>query len=152
MGSFLFVDEDYRKTGVGSQLMEEAAIFLKRNGRKHMFFASYAPNYIMPGIDEDAYPEAYQFLKMQGFTKLYSPIAMDRNIIDFKISKDIEELIKQRETEGYSFSLAKDKDLYEVIQFANIKFNPVIGDVQSGKGYCKVCQWNIFWWLEMVIK
>lgn len=121
---FFFVDKDVRKSGVGAKLMEEAFNFLKEDGRKTVFFASYAPNYIMPGIDEEAYPEAYQFLQAEGFSKLYSPVAMDRNLVDFRISENTKDLIKQRENEGYSFSLAEDKDLYEVIQFANLKFNP----------------------------
>ncbi|PAV30974.1 GNAT family N-acetyltransferase [Virgibacillus profundi] len=122
--SFFFVAEKYRKTGVGEQLIKEATEFLKDNGRKYVFFASYAPNYIMPGIDETAYPEAHQFLLNQGFTKLYSPIAMDRNLVDFQLDEDIRQLVTQREKEGYSFRRAKDKDLYEVIQFANLQFNP----------------------------
>ncbi len=121
---FFFVDKSHERAGVGAQLMKEASEFLKENNRKHVFFSSYAPNYIMPGIDEDAYPAAYQFLQAQGFTKLYSPIAMDRNLVDFKLSDEIKELVKQREEEGYTFTKAKDKDLYEVIQFANLKFNP----------------------------
>ncbi|MCC3356342.1 GNAT family N-acetyltransferase [Bacillus sp. REN16] len=121
---FFFVDKNHQRSGVGAQLMLEAVEFLKENNRKHVFFSSYAPNYIMPGIDEDAYPEAFQFLQAQGFTKLYSPIAMDRNLVDFKLSDEIKELVKQREEEGYTFTKAEDKDLYEVIQFANLKFNP----------------------------
>lgn len=121
---FFFVDKSYHRSGVGARLMEEAIQFLKENNRKHVFFSSYAPNYIMPGIDEDAYPEAYQFLQAQGFTKLYSPIAMDRNLVDYKLTDDIKELVKQREDEGYTFTKAEDKDLYDVIQFANLKFNP----------------------------
>lgn len=121
---FFFVDEAVRREGVGATLMNAAIDFLGKNGRKEVFFASYAPNYIMPGIDEAAYPEAYQFLSEQGFTKLYSPIAMDRNLVDFKLTDDIKELVRQRETEGYTFTQAKDKDLYEVIQFANNVFNP----------------------------
>lgn len=121
---FFFVAEAHRKSGVGRQLMKEAETFLREQGRKHVFFASYAPNYIMPGLDEDAYPEAYQFLLSGGYEKLYSPIAMDRNLVDFQLSEEIKTLVKERETEGYTFTQAEDKDLYEVIQFANIKFNP----------------------------
>lgn len=121
---FFFVDAAYRKSGVGNRLMNEATDFLKRKGRKHVLFAAYAPNYIMPGIDEEAYPEAYEFLLSEGFNKLYSPVAMDRNIVDFKLSDDIKELLKQREMDGYTFTLAEDKDLYEVIHFANTVFNP----------------------------
>lgn len=121
---FFFVAEEYHGSGVGAQLMQEAVEFLKDNGRKNIFFASYAPNYIVPGIDEDAYPDAYQFLLAQGFDKLYSPIAMDLNLVDFQLSSEIKQLVKERESEGFSFSLAEDKDLYEVIQFANDTFNP----------------------------
>ncbi|MBS4207912.1 GNAT family N-acetyltransferase [Bacillus sp. FJAT-50079] len=121
---FFFVDETYQGDGIGGKLLQEAIDFLKINGRKYVFFASYAPNYIMPGIDEEAYPEAYQFLLSQGFDKLYSPIAMDRNLVTFKLADEIKDLIKQREIEGYSFTLAEDKDLYDVIQFANHTFNP----------------------------
>ncbi|WP_062350174.1 GNAT family N-acetyltransferase [Bacillus kwashiorkori] len=121
---FFFVHPDYRRSGVGGRLMEEAIGFLKEAGRKHVFFSSYAPNYIMPGIDEEAYPSGYQFLLAQGFTKLYSPIAMDRNIVGYQMPEAVKELIKQREAEGYTFRTAEDCDLYDVIKFANEVFNP----------------------------
>src|SRR5699024_2198201 len=97
--TFFFVAKEYRKKSVGSQLMQEVKSFLKEHGRKHVFFASYAPNYVMPGIDEDAYPDAYQFLLKQGFDKLYSPIAMDRNLVNFKLTDEIKDLVSQRESE-----------------------------------------------------
>ncbi|MUK89017.1 GNAT family N-acetyltransferase [Ornithinibacillus sp. L9] len=121
---FFFVNEAYRKLGVGAQLINEAIEFLKNHGRKKVFFASYAPNYILPGIDEDNYSEGYRFLLDQGFKKLYSPVAMDRSLVDFKRSQDIINLKKEREQEGYRIAMAEDKDLFEVIQFANTKFNP----------------------------
>lgn len=121
---FFFVAESYRRQGVGKRLFSDAEAFLKAQGRSQVFFASYAPNYIMPGLDEAAYPEAYQFLLAQDYQKLYSPVAMDRNLVDFRMSDEIEALIEQREREGYTFSQAQDKDLYDVIQFANHVFNP----------------------------
>ena len=121
---FFFIHTKYRRNGVGKQLLHEAVEFLKSAGRVNVFFSSYAPNYILPGIDEDTYPEAYEFLQSQGFQKLYSPIAMDRNLVGFQLPQEVKELKLQRESEGYSFSTAKDKDLYEVIKFANEKFNP----------------------------
>ncbi|KAF0818617.1 Acetyltransferase [Bacillus sp. ZZV12-4809] len=121
---FFFVHPDYRRSGVGKELMEAAVRFLKENGRTNVFFASYAPNYILPGIDEENYPEAFEFLQKQGFQKLYSPVAMDRNLVGFQVPQAVNALKNQREEEGYTFNEAKDKDLYEVIQFANIKFNP----------------------------
>lgn len=121
---FFFVDKTERNSGVGKQLMKEALDFLKGEGRTTVFFSSYAPNYILPGIDEDTYPEAYYFLQALGFQKLYSPIAMDRSLVGYHVPDDVKQVKEARELEGYSFSLAQDKDLYEVILFANEKFNP----------------------------
>lgn len=121
---FFFVDKAHRNSGIGSHLIKEAIEFLKSNGRENVFFASYAPNYILPGIDENAYPNAYQFLQAQDFKNLYSPIAMDRRLVDFELTSDIVELKGKREAEGYSFQTATDGDLYELIQFATHTFNP----------------------------
>lgn len=121
---FFFVDGAYRRSGVGNQLMTEAIDFLKNHGAKNVLFSPYAPNYIMPGIDEDAYPEGYAFLQSQGFNKQYSPVAMDRNLVDFKLSDEVKALVEEREKDGYEFRTARDEDLYEVIQFANTVFNP----------------------------
>ncbi|MBO1005895.1 GNAT family N-acetyltransferase [Pseudogracilibacillus auburnensis] len=121
---FFFVGEEHRSKGIGKRLMEEAVVFLKATGRIHIFFSSYAPNYILPGIDEETYPQSYEFLQKQGFAKLYSPIAMDRSLVSYQVPADVIELKNERVAEGYTFSTAVDGDLYEVIQFANEKFNP----------------------------
>ncbi|WP_221568409.1 GNAT family N-acetyltransferase [Alkalihalobacillus sp. TS-13] len=121
---FFFVHADYRKAGVGEKMMEEAVVFLSEEGRGHVFFASYAPNYILPGIDEETYPEGYSFLQKQGFEKQYTAVAMDRNLVGYRMPDDVAALKAARAKEDYFFSKAEDKDLYEVIQFANEKFNP----------------------------
>lgn len=121
---FFFVAPDERKSGIGTKLMESALEFLKKAGRKQAFFASYAPNYILPGIDETAYPSGYEYLEALGFEKLYSPIAMKLNLVGYTPPEDVAYLIKQRDEEGYSFAQVEDKDLYELIHFANNQFNP----------------------------
>ncbi len=121
---FFFVHPKYRKSGIGEKLLHDAVTFLQGNNRKFIYFSSYAPNYILPGIDINAYPDAHKFLQKHGFEDLYSPIAMDRSLVGFQISDTVTNLKKQRESEGYTFSTAQNKDLYEVIQFANEKFNP----------------------------
>lgn len=121
---FFFVHPSYRKAGVAEKLLNDGVEFLASQGRKNVFFASYAPNYILPGIDEEAYPEGYAFLVKQGFEKQYSPVAMDRSLVGYAPASDAMELKAKREQEGYTFLKAQDKDLYEVIQFANKTFNP----------------------------
>lgn len=121
---FFFVKKDQQGQGVGARLMEDATEFLRKNGRENVLFAAYAPNYIVPGVDEEAYPDGYQFLQQNGFQIQYSPVAMDRSLVDFEIPQEVQEQKELRESEGYTFSFAGDEDLYEAIQFATNKFNP----------------------------
>ncbi|GGH76340.1 GNAT superfamily N-acetyltransferase [Pullulanibacillus pueri] len=122
--TFFFVSPEYRLQGVGNQLLENAVQFFKEHGQTTIFFASYAPNYIVPGIDKENYPKAASFLESKGFKTVYPCVAMDRNLVSFKLSDEIKSLVKERENEGYSFRQANDGDLYNVVQFANEIFNP----------------------------
>ncbi|GJM83321.1 hypothetical protein HMSSN139_58170 [Paenibacillus sp. HMSSN-139] len=58
---FFFVDSAAERQGIGSRLLDEAEGFLRGLGRKKLFFASYAPNYIVPGIDATGYPKGESF-------------------------------------------------------------------------------------------
>lgn len=121
---WFFTAREHRRSGVASKLMEEAAAFVRGHGRKLLFFASYAPNYILPGIDEKAYPEGYQFLLDQGFQVQYSPVAMDYSLVGYAVPEDVRELKRKREAEGYIFRQVTDADLYDTIQLAKNIFNP----------------------------
>lgn len=121
---FFFVAPAYRRQGIASKLMGDAVHFLQAQGRKRVFFSSYAPNYILPGIDETTYPEGYQFLQAAGFARRYSPVAMDYSLVGYELPQDVAELKRKRVQEGYEFRTAQDGDLVELIRFANEEFNP----------------------------
>jgi mycothiol synthase len=121
---FFFVDKAFSKQGIATQLMDDAFAFLSKHGRKNVFFSSYAPNYILPGIDEKAYPEGFQFLQKYGFERQYSPVAMDYSLVGYEIPEDVKALKQERVSEGYAFRHPEDGDLPELIHFANTKFNP----------------------------
>jgi GNAT superfamily N-acetyltransferase len=122
--STFFVHPRYRKQGIGTKMFQQAKSYINGKGRKHLFFASYAPNYFLPGIDEELYPEGYKFLLKHGFVKLYSPVAMDLSLVGFTIPDEVKQLKQTRELEGFRFTHAEDRHLYNLIQFANTVFNP----------------------------
>ncbi len=119
-----FVHPEYRRQGIGSEMFKMAKEFVSKKDRKNIFFVSYAPNYFLPGIDEQLYPEGYRFLLKQGFVKLYSPVAMDRPLLNFIIPEDVRLLKEKREEEGLRFIHAEDRHLSELVEFADTIFNP----------------------------
>lgn len=122
--TFFMVHSQFERANIGHQLFEKACEYVKNEGAEKVYFSSYAPNYFVPGIDEESYPKGYAFLQKEGFKKVYSPVAMHRALTDYVYPEQIKELKAQREVEGYSFGKVQDGDLYELIQFANVHFNP----------------------------
>jgi len=120
---WFFVDEDYRRQGIGSRLIEEAIGFARKYGRENLFFSSYAPNYILPGVDEKAYPSGYKFLLKHGFEIDYTSVAMDYSLVGYEIPDDVRQLKNERILQGYVFREPEDRDLVELISFATHEFN-----------------------------
>ncbi|MDI2587182.1 GNAT family N-acetyltransferase [Psychrobacillus sp. NEAU-3TGS] len=122
--TFFMVEAGYERKGIGHKLVERACQYIKDQGAEKVFFSSYAPNYFLPGIDEERYSSGYAFLRKEKFKRVYSPVAMHRVLTNYEYPLNVLELKKQREQEGYSFGRVQDGDLYALIQFANIHFNP----------------------------
>lgn len=122
--TFFFVSPEARRQGTGTRLLNDALDFFERHGRTNVFFSSYAPNYIVPGIDMQGYPEGYQWLLKHGFDELYRPIAMDYSLVGLELPEEVSLLKSRRMEEGYTFEPAADGDLYETIRFAADVFNP----------------------------
>lgn len=122
--SFFFVKPEFEREGIGAGLMERACQYARQVGAEKILFSSYAPNYFVPGIDEEHYPKGYSFLQKEGFSRIYSPVAMYRPLTDYVCPEEITVLKKMRESEGYTFGTVQDGDFFELIRFANTAFNP----------------------------
>lgn len=75
------VRPDARRLGVGSALLDGAVTALAAAGCTQVAIAPYAPNYFVPGVDEEAYAEGLRFLLARGFRKVADAISMDANIV-----------------------------------------------------------------------
>ncbi|PRX55708.1 acetyltransferase (GNAT) family protein [Nonomuraea fuscirosea] len=125
---FFFVVPEHRGGGLGRRLVGEAVEFLERLGRTKVDFSSYTPNYVLPGADAELYPDGHRLLEELGFRTLYSPVAMDRALVGYRTPREVHELLREREREGYVFRSPEVGELPELIRFAADAFNPDWGE------------------------
>ncbi|MVP02060.1 GNAT family N-acetyltransferase [Paenibacillus lutrae] len=121
---FFFVHPEFHRQGIAARLLADAEDFLRQHNREKIYFSAYAPNYIVPGIDPDAYASGAAFLQKSAFGRLYTAVAMDYSLVGFEYPEEIRSLKQQRISEGYSFSVLTDRDLVELIEFTTKEFNP----------------------------
>jgi mycothiol synthase len=122
--TWFFVDPSWRRMGIAERLVGECLAFLAAKGRKAALFASYTPNYVVPGLDGEAYPEAALLLAKLGFARQYQAVAMDFDMLGYRYPEEIAALKERREAEGFSFRDASDADAVELVRFADEGFNP----------------------------
>jgi ribosomal protein S18 acetylase RimI-like enzyme len=79
----------YRRQGIARHLFAQTAANLC--GRR-LLISPYTPNYFIPGVDTEAYPEAMAFLRAEGWQAISEPIAMRADLDGFRVPAGIEEL------------------------------------------------------------
>ena len=121
---YFFVRPEVRGRGIGVALVLAALHWLKAQGATTVYFSSYTPNYFLPGLDSERYPEAGALLKSLGFEVLYESVAMDRSLNNYSIPNDIRDKISGLRANGYYFGTPTNDDLVDLIDIAGSRFNP----------------------------
>jgi mycothiol synthase len=75
------VRPDCQRHGIGSALLNRSLGALAAAGCTQVSIASYTPNYLVPGVDQEAYAAGLKFLLARGFQKVTEAISMDANIV-----------------------------------------------------------------------
>ncbi|KLU58873.1 mycothiol acetyltransferase [Peptococcaceae bacterium CEB3] len=119
-----FVRPDARGRGIGRDLMDAADGFFRNRHRTTVYFASYTPNYFVPGIDRDQYPAGAVLLETVGFAKLYQCAAMDKNLVGFVIQDDVRRVEVARREEGYVIENLALPYVSNLIGFTDEEFDP----------------------------
>lgn len=105
------VHPHYRRHGIGRALFAAAQARMAGLGVKQMLLSPYTPNYFIPGVDIDAYPEAVSFLHAIGWRTLYQPISMRAEVTGFQIPEAIHETERRLAEEGYTVRPVRSADL-----------------------------------------
>ncbi|WP_419998547.1 GNAT family N-acetyltransferase [Streptomyces boninensis] len=121
---FFFTDPAHRRRGIARLLLTEALDWLRAHGRTRADFSSYAPNYLLPGLDTTAYPEAAALLDSLGFRRLYEAAAMDLSLVDYAMPPAIAERTAQLTAAGHRFAPPAADELPELLHLAGAHFNP----------------------------
>ncbi|MGW2640161.1 GNAT family N-acetyltransferase [Streptomyces sp. NPDC001348] len=121
---FFFVDPAARGHGLGRRLLSDALDWLRSHDRTRVDFSPYTPNYFLPGLDAEAYPEAAGLLRSLGFRTLYEAAAMDRGLVGYRLPEGVARRRAQLTAQGYRFTTPSDDDVVELVALAGAHFNP----------------------------
>ncbi|SMC04455.1 Acetyltransferase (GNAT) domain-containing protein [Sulfobacillus thermosulfidooxidans DSM 9293] len=113
----------YQKLGIAHQLWEHAEQYFLSHHRHKVMFAAYAPNYFLPGLDANRYPRAYDWLLHHGFSVLYSPVAMDKNLVDFCVPEDVRLKQQELEQQGCVVHPLKSSQIWPLLSFLHQEFD-----------------------------
>jgi GNAT superfamily N-acetyltransferase len=121
---FFFVAPGFRRHGLGRRLLTEVLDWLAGHGRTQVDFSSYTPHYILPGLDEDMYPEASRLLAALGFRSLGEAVAMDRTLVGYRVPEAVRAQAQNLMVRGYRFATPSDDDLVDLLHLAASAFAP----------------------------
>ncbi|MBW7882039.1 MAG: GNAT family N-acetyltransferase [Caldilineaceae bacterium] len=106
-----------RRQGIGRRLFAAALDRLAAAGCRTVLIAPYTPNYFIPGVDPDAYPEAMKFLEKLGWEQQAAPVSMRAELTGFQIPLEVEALAQRLSSEGIEIRPVTAADLPDLMPF-----------------------------------
>ena len=119
---FFFVVPAVRTRGLGRALVTRAMDWLRTHGAREVVFSAYTPNYALPGLDADRYPEASALMASLGFERIEHPSAMDRSLIGYEMPAEVRERIDALREAGWYLGSPQPDDLVPLVRIAG-EFN-----------------------------
>lgn len=110
------VHPKWRKSGVGTMLLERAMQLFRDANRTEVLISPYTPNYFVPGVDERNYADGLAFLRKHGFEIISRPMSMDANIVLFDYAPYAEREARLRE-QGIEVRQMNPNEVTALIQF-----------------------------------
>lgn len=118
----MFVDQDHRRKGIGSALVQQAEAKLKSLGVDNVTLGAYSPNYFFPGVDKDNYSEAIQFFDRLGYQAGKESYSMCKDLHGYQIGKETQEKLAKAQEAGFSFINFEYKYALELLEFLKNEF------------------------------
>jgi ribosomal protein S18 acetylase RimI-like enzyme len=114
---------EYRSKGIGTKLLDYLEGRLYESGVQKIIIGSYSPNYFMPGLDCDSYPDARRLLTKRGY-QLYDPhYSMYRVLFGYEIPEIVKLKKVEAEKKGYRFAAYTESDENALLEFLSENFS-----------------------------
>ncbi len=120
--TIFFVDQDYRKKGIATSMLKNAEEYLKSKGRKRVVVSTYVPYYFIPGVDVDAYPEAYNLLRKIGYETIMEQFGMSVDLLDFEPSNEYYLTAESLAAEGIEIEYFSIPYTHKLLSFLETEF------------------------------
>ncbi len=98
----LAVAPEHRRRGVGAALLAELEERFRQRGKRHIWLASYPTAYIVPGLDQAAYPAGLAFFQAQGYQMASQAMSMDASLWPPQFLSDLDERERKLARQGIS--------------------------------------------------
>lgn len=118
----LFVDEKYRRRGIGDTLLKKVEELLIGRAVKKITLAAYSPGYFFAGLDPEHYPESIAFFEKHGYQRHESHYSMGKDLHGFQISEKILKKKAEAEKKGYGFQPFDASYSLELLDFLKREF------------------------------
>jgi len=112
-----FVHPEYRRQNVAQELLNHVEIYFRKNKREEIQVSPYVPNYFFPGVDVDAYADALEFLKANGYEEKEQVVGMGNELQDMIVPERVFEKIEELKKEEIYIKDFKKKYTHSLINF-----------------------------------
>jgi GNAT superfamily N-acetyltransferase len=116
--AFFFVVPQARRSGIGRALIGEALDWLRSHRRREVLFSPYTPNYLLPGLDRETYPDAAKLLDALGFTTRYQAVAMDCSLVGYGLPEEVAKRERVLREAGWRIGTPEMDDLVDLVTLA----------------------------------
>lgn len=113
----LGIDPDFHESGIGEALLDAAEKFFRERNRTQILLSPYTPNYFVPGVDKDNYPQLLALLQRAGFVEYSEALAADALIGTFELPEKVIAAEAALAEKGVEIRHYRRSDLTAYMQF-----------------------------------
>lgn len=116
-----FVAPEFRRFGIGSELLMQCERFLLSVGCTKICCNGYAPYYVAPGVDA-RYEPAVGFLESRGYQVFTEPVAMGMSLVGVETPDRVREISAELAGDGVEVTWLEDQYEAGLLQFLRTEF------------------------------